>query len=54
MNKENRPLVTNELVEVQDYGQMNRPFWENMWNIPQISKRETEISQRVTGWTWKH
>jgi hypothetical protein len=51
MNGENRLLVTDEPIEVQDFRKITHHFKRNIWNIPQINKEKNERCQHVTGWT---
>ena len=62
MNWENGPLVADEPVEFERNNQLKFKtagnftdhFLRNLWNLPQITNRETERCQLVIGWTWKH
>ena len=37
MNRENRLLITDELVEIQDLQENDQSFQRNLENIPQIN-----------------
>ena len=41
MTLENQLLVTNEPVEVQDFPEIYRTFYWNVWNLPQSNEEGT-------------
>jgi hypothetical protein len=50
MNRENRQVVTDELVEfekqpvgVQDFGKNYQSFWRNLENIPQTNNESRKL-----------
>ena len=47
MNKENQPLVTDELVEIQDFRKINHHF-KGIYGIYLKIKINAERSQHVT------
>ena len=53
MSGENRPLVTDEPVEVQDFSKITDHVTEIYRMYLKLVKKNRKMTI-VTGWTWKH
>ena len=45
MNMKNRPVVTDEPVEIQNIRKIMDHFKRNLWNIPHINYEEKSSNQ---------
>jgi hypothetical protein len=54
MNGDNRLLVTDEPVELQDLRKITRNFREVYKICSNLTQGETERCQHITGGSWKH
>ena len=54
MNGDDRLLVTDAPVEVQDLRKITRNFREIYWTCSNLTQGETERCPHVTGKSWKH